>query len=302
MTPRHVAGEQPRVTVTSASPVSNGTGSVHRPFWNGIDLAILVVRGGIEADCIETLDRLDTSNAARSANEAQLLRLDASGEAERVTITISRREYLTLQAQVTGSDADVYQGTSGAFAFVRDEPMGMAITSGASDQLTLMRSEEIALNVTRYLSAHGATFSSANDPTPPVEAGQIPLRFISATAAPTSPEFSPENVLTSGSYVFAPQRNMEIILKVDGPDPLPVRQLLITSNPETAYALPKRILISTDASENGDRYRVWTRGEVAPDGIFDTGQMAARNARWIKVQILDSWEMGEVTIDKIAAF
>ena len=143
--PRHVAGPLPRVTLTTAAPVANGSGSVIHPFWPGLDLSIAVVRGGIEARCTETLDRLDLSRRAGRAARAELHRLDPTGEEERIAISLERRNYLTIDGEVATNNAEIYQGTSGAFAFVGEEPIGMAITSDDPKRLVLMRSEELSL-------------------------------------------------------------------------------------------------------------------------------------------------------------
>ena len=38
---------------------------------------------------------------------------------------------------------------------------------------------------------------------------------------------------------------------------------------------------------------------MPPDGLFDSGQRAPRNTRWIKITVLSTWADGPVAIDKV---
>jgi len=299
--PRHVAGPLPRVTLTTAAPVANGSGSVIHPFWPGLDLSIAVVRGGIEARCTETLDRLDLSRRAGRAARAELHRLDPTGEEERIAISLERRNYLTIDGEVATNNAEIYQGTSGAFAFVGEEPIGMAITSDDPKRLVLMRSEEILMNLRRYLSEQSNAFAAETAPAPAHQEGGFVLNLVSVSAPPISPEFDAQNVLGDGIYVFSPQRNAEIILRVESDDPVALSRIRVKTPQDSGYVVPRRILILTDAQLEGDGFSVWTRGEMPPDGNFDTGPMATRNALWVKVMILSGWGSGEIAISEISA-
>lgn len=299
--PRHVAGPLPRVTLTTAAPVANGSGSVIHPFWPGLDLSIAVVRGGIEARCSETLDRLDLSRQANIAARAELHRLDPTGEEERIAISLERRNYLTIDGKVLANNAEIYQGTSGAFAFVGQEPIGMAITSDDPKRLVLMRSEEILMNTRRYLSEQGNAFAAEAAPASVPQEGGYSLSLVSVSAPPISPEFDPQNVLGEGIYVFSPQRISEIIFRIQEENPVPLSRIQIRSPKDSGYAVPRRVLIMTDARSDGGGYSVWTRGEIPPDGNFDTGLMATRNVLWIKIMILSGWGSGDIAIQTISA-
>ena len=56
--PKHVAGPFPCVTVTTAAPVESASAKMIAPFWDSIDLAVGVVRGGLGERCTGALDDL----------------------------------------------------------------------------------------------------------------------------------------------------------------------------------------------------------------------------------------------------
>ena len=300
--PRHVAGPFPKVTVTSAAPVANGQGTVIRPFWEGVDLALAVIRGGIEERCTETLDRLQPSRRARGAVEAQLHRLSPTGEEERIPLRITARDYLTLTGEVAGAGAEIYQGTSGAFAFAGIEPVGMAIQSDDPERAVFMRVEEIALNLGRFLQEQGTAFAQeSRSEVVPAEAGGIPLRLVSASAPPVAPQFGPENTLGEGLYVFAPQRLTELLYKVDGDQAVAMSQVRLSAPMKGGYALPRRVLVMTSANPDQGRFLQWTGGEVAADGLYDTGPMGQRNVLWLKIRILDARSDGPLAVAEVSA-
>ncbi|MEL6574221.1 MAG: hypothetical protein AAFQ64_21465 [Pseudomonadota bacterium] len=299
--PEHVAGPLPQITLTSGAPVAVGTGSVIRPFWPEIDLALAVVRGGITARCIADLDDLSPTTASRAAGRLRLHRLSETGEDEWINLEVVDRAYLTIDAEVTSEGDQVYQGTSGAFAFVGDVPVGMATDSERPQHVLLMRSEEIHLNVGRFLSEQSLAFVEQTEPDTSVAAGEIPLAIASVNAAPVSPSLGPDNMLGEGSYVFDPLPSIEILLRVDGEDAVELSRFALRSTPGSGYAVPRRLLISTDQGVDGTRLQTWFRGEMSPDGQFDTGPRAPRNIRWIRVQILSAWDDGPIEISAVSA-
>lgn len=299
--PAHVAGPLPQIALTSAAPVAVGTGDVIRPFWPGIDLALAVARGGIESRCDAELADLKATNTSRSAGTVRLHRLTASGEDEWVDLRVLQRDYLTLSTTVVAPEARIYKGTSGAFAFVGGVPVGMAITSDDPTRATLMRAEEIAINVNRFLTEQGAAFLEDTAPDPVLQAGGFALTVAEVTAPAISPDTGPQNILGAGSYVFAPQRAMEILLRVHGDALAPLSQLLVKSPVQDSTALPRRIIVMTGARATADRMRVWYRGEMAPDGLMDSGPRAVRDVRWIKLIIASTWGHGNLAIDEVVA-
>ena len=157
------------------------------------------------------------------------------------------------------------------------------------------------MNLRRYLSEQSNAFAAETAPAPAHQEGGFVLNLVSVSAPPISPEFDAQNVLGDGIYVFSPQRNAEIILRVESDDPVALSRIRVKTPQDSGYVVPRRILILTDAQLEGDGFSVWTRGEMPPDGNFDTGPMATRNALWVKVMILSGWGSGEIAISEISA-
>jgi hypothetical protein len=307
--PRHVAGPFPRVTVTTAAPVTSGTGTVIAPFWEGIDLAIAVVRGEAEASCVESLDGLKNAARERRAVAAVLLRLLPSGEEERLDLRIEGRSYLTFDAVIEGG-REIAQGTSGAFAFVGEVPVGMAVSSTDPSRATFMRSEEIFLNLQRYLAEQGGAYAApkpsldengAGSGTTGGDEGAIVLGLDKVSVPPINPTFAPENLLEPGLFVFERGPLTRIVLNVQGEAAATLRRIRIVAPADGEYALPKTILVQYSVEAEGNAFREWTRGQMAPDGLFDSGTLAPRNVRRVALTVLDAWAPGPLAIDQVIA-
>lgn len=305
--PRHVAGPLPRVTVNTAAPVASGTGTVLTPFWDGIDLALLVVRGEATQSCSGRLDSLRPDTAARRSVSANLLRLLASGEEERVPLRIENRNYLTFDGVVATSGAEVAQGTSGAFAFVGDQPVGMAITSTATGRATFIRVEEIHMHIGRYLAEQGGAYAAPTTVSVQQQAeasiavGAVTLQLEGTSMPPINPAFAPENLLEDGLFVFDQTRTMRMSFSMADNGVSTIRQLQLISPASDEYATPKTILVQYSVDSEGLSFREWMRGQMAPDGVFDSGMLAPRNMRRIAITILDTWSDGPVAIDQVVA-
>lgn len=141
--PKHVAAGQRRVTVFSAAPVVHSGALVETPFWDGMDLAIGVVRGAIEKRCTIELSSLDISAQPESGARTQLLRLRQSGEPERVEMLVTDSQYLTLEADIADGKSELFKGTSGAFLFAENKPLGMVIEALSPTKGRFIRIEEI---------------------------------------------------------------------------------------------------------------------------------------------------------------
>lgn len=298
--PRHVAGEKPRLNVQSAAPVEIGSGFAIRPFWPEMDLALGVVRGNITSRCTGSLDQLRPSRQASAARRLYLHRLTSSGEEERVPIQITARDYLTIEAEPASADAEIYQGTSGAMAFAAGQPVGMAIKSDNPGHVRLMRSEEIFMNVNRYLNEQGIAFEAETEPAPAAQEAGFLVTVQGTTVPPVSPDMPVENVLGDGLFVFGQTtESAAITFAVEGSAPATLRRARITTPIDAGYALPKRILVFAGQGESPDNMRIWARGEMSPDGIFDTGVIASVSADWIRVMIVSARASGPVAIDRI---
>lgn len=303
--PRHVAGPFPRVTLSTAAPVESASATMIAPFWDGIDLAVGVVRGGLEDRCTGTLEDLEEDRRTAGAAAGELVRLTPAGDLERSALRIMDRGYLTFEGVVEGGGTDVAQGTSGAFVFVAGKPVGMAVTSGGTGQATFIRSGEIAIHLRRFLGEQGGTYADLQAPAAAAAesgAGALPLVFHSASLPPVNPRFAPENMTGPGPFVFAPAPQMRFVFGFEGGGMHAVSRLRLESAPAGGQTTPREVILRWSVDETPGRFRSWTRGLVARDGLLDTGQGAARNMRWIEVIVLDAWSGGDIVIDEVTAY
>lgn len=298
--PEHVAGPLPKITLMTSAPVESDQATVVKPFWPGIDLAVAILdRGPLFERCIAELTDLEPSTAARAAGRAHLLRLSPLGEEERVPIRVLDRDYLSFAGELVGDGDVIMQGTSGSFAFADGKPIGMAVTSDDPSRASFMRSEEIALNLGRYLSEQGRAFAptSVSQDTPLSEG--LKVSDLRSNVAARLPQYGVDNLVSDGIWVVEPEGRVEVTFRVGDLSTSAVRRLRMIAPADGAYAVPKSISILIDAGEGGDNFRFWTQGEMRPDGVFDTGPLGGRNARWIKVVIGSAWGVGPLALDRI---
>ena len=302
--PAHVAGDSFFLTLRTAAPVASGSATVIRPFWEGVDLALAVARGGIEPRCVETVDRLDAPAAARRASRAQLERLTPSGEIDRTPITVEDRQYLTFTGVVDAGETGIGQGTSGAFAFAQGAPIGMAITSDAENRAEFMRIEEIQMNVDRYLSEHGTIFQTAVAPAAPAAetADGLPLELDRASLAPINPSFPPEAVLGDGLYVFEAVGRPEMVFRIAGESGVGLSRLLVTAPTDAGYGFPRDVKIEFTPFPDGRRWFAFGTFRMAADGVLDTGTIQPRSARLIRLTVQTIWGESPVAVGRVAAF
>lgn len=303
--PRHVAGPFPRVTVSTEAPVESATATVISPFWPGIDLALGVARGAIGNRCQSELEDLAETRETSSAHQADLLRLNQTGEISREQLQVADRTYLTFTGTLADPEAAIGQGTSGAFAFVGGQPAGMAVSSDDTRRATFIRSGEIFIHVRRYLDEQGGAFAAPSDarvtePVDDADTDALPLRVLESSVRPVNPMFAPENMTGPGQFVFAQQARMQVAVGFDAITP--TSRLVIRSNPGPGQTSPKTVLLTWSLEGEGAGFRSWLRGEMAADGVFDTGKVAQRNLRRLQVIVLDTWGSGDVVIDEITAY
>ncbi|WOI57478.1 hypothetical protein [Palleronia sp. LCG004] len=300
--PRHVAGAFPRISVTSAAPVVTGTGTTIAPFWDGIDLALAVLRGAIEERCTAELDDLDPDRTNAAATRVQLLRLGGTGEEERLPLRIEDRGYLTFTGLVEEAGDSIAQGTSGAFAFAAGQPVGMAITSDDPTRAQFMRSEEIRMNVSRYLGEQATAFARATAPSADADRPGLSMRLVSSSVPPDNPRHAPENMIGDGTFVFAPARDMMFEFALDAGALVRVGRLRVTSPVGEGYSLPKSVLLRYAVDSEGTRFRDWKRLEMGLDGVLDTGPASTTIPMTrLRMHVFDAWSPGLIAISSVTA-
>jgi hypothetical protein len=303
--PRHLAEPLGRMRIRTAAPVTEGTAFGRTPFWIGIDLAVATVDASLRPRCTGALTDLDLPGALAGARNAQLERLSGAGEIERIELTIGNRTYLMFEGTVA-EGARVARGTSGAFAFVQDRPLGMAVTSDGERQAQFIRSEEIHIHLARWLEEHGRPFSAAVADTPTtgaLEITDIPIQFVSSSVPAIGAGYTGENLTSAdGTFVADPQAGIAILFRLGtGTSAVPLSQVMIDAPAGTGFATPRDVLIEFSAREDRLSMRDFSRGQMGLDGSYVSPRQAPTNARWLQIRILSAWDTGPVAIGQVRA-
>jgi hypothetical protein len=237
-----------------------------------------------------------------TGRRVQLLRLRPSGDVERIEMSVTSSDYLTLEAQIEDGSAELFKGTSGAFLFDGEKPIGMIVQALSSTEGRFIRIEELHMNLARRLNRRaGFQTSAVVKPAVASDATSgIPLEFVSATQPPIFPDVPETNMLGDGSYVFELPRPNRIAFKIKSPDAVPLSKVQILSDVDAEYATPRNIRIDVSSSPNGKRPRFFGAAEMGPDGVFSFSRNPTL-ARWIYVTVSDAWESGVIGIDSISA-
>jgi hypothetical protein len=286
--------------VFSAAPVIHSSAIVETPFWEGMDLAIGLVRGPVEQRCVRELSEFDTSVQPEAGARAHLLRLRQSGEPERVEMLITDSQYLTLDAETADGKTELFKGNSGAFLFSGDRPIGMVIETPSPTKGHFIRIEEIFRNLERRLDRR-AGFAAADQPDVPAaetSEGALLFRFVDATLAPVDPDQSEANLTAPGSYVFKLTRPNRIAFKVDGPKAVAVSRVTILSSADAPAGLPRDIVIEVSSNEDGSRVRPFGAGAMMADGRLDIRRQATK-ALWVFVTVHSGWDSPVIGVDSI---
>ena len=107
-------------------------------------------------------------------------------------------------------------------------------------------------------------------------------------------------MVEDGPFVFKPQRIMRFTFGFD--KPTSVSRIMLRSTRDEAQTTPKEIILRWSIDKKGERFRELKRGEMGPDGIFDTGQMAGRNIHYLEIIALNTLGDGDVVIDDVSAY
>lgn len=297
--PKHVAAGRRNVTVFSAAPVEHSGAFVETPFWEGMDLAIGVVRGTLERRCVRNLSDLDASVRPEEGARAQLLRLRPSGEPERIDMVVTDSRYLTLEAEIADGRSELFKGTSGAFLFAGDAPLGMIVEALSPTRGRFIRIEEIFHNVNRRIDRRSG-FAVADAPAPaPAEEDALPFRFMSATLPPVDPDNSEANLHGPGAYVFRLTRPNRIAFRLDGADSEVVSRVTIRAAVDGVAGPARDVRIDVSTMEDGSRPRSFATAEMGPDGVLDIRRSQTR-ALWVFVTIASGWTSPVIGVESVA--
>ena len=101
VTAKHVSGGRPRAQVIAEGAIS-GSASLRFPFWDGLDLAVGIVRRGAAERCSGSIDDLKGSGGSiGQSDNAVLVLINDEGFVDRLRMSILETRYLDLDAEFT---------------------------------------------------------------------------------------------------------------------------------------------------------------------------------------------------------
>ena len=300
ITPRHVTGTNRTSIIKTATPMLTATAVMQAPFWEGMDLAIGVVQAaGLQGYCRIPLSQIDQELSVDAGQPMHLLRMRDSGEVERLPLEFEDAGYLTFTSRMARIEDSFFRGTSGAFAFVGERPMGMVVTTTDGRAGQFIRIEEIHKNIARWVqrSVRLGTEAPVSTTSPIGDGMRIVLH--SVTQPPLSSDVVPENMLGEGAYVFPAGRN-QIIFRIPGVTAGALSQLELRSDPQSDYALPRQIRIEVStAREPTTGWRHFAEVEMTPDGVGAI-ERSAQLARWVRLTVETAQGFGAIGIETVS--
>lgn len=301
MTVAHVLGDGGNFAVTlPGQPPLKGSGVATAPFWDGIDLAIGVVRSEAGTACRTTLDDFSRGWSRTTAQRAaELLYVQTDGTIEAAPMRITEvPDHKSFEAAFTGPESS-FPGRSGSFLTVDGRPVGMVLTEPVEGSHGFMRIEEVAMNIRRYIDTRGDVLLSEAQPVLAPQQAGFDVLVQSSELEPATLEANPENVLIDGAS-FAFRGTGRIVLAVADGSLQELRGVRIEATPG---ASPKTVVIDIDASAEGPLSPIWfASGTMDQSGHFDTGERAARRMRRVVISVSEAWSSGPMEIQRITLY
>lgn len=302
--PAHVTSPRARLQVIAEGAVT-GSATPRFPFWAGLDLAVASVRRDAAKRCTAKIaDLRPAGTPPPPSGLGVLVLVDREGHLSRHRMQITDVSYLTFEASFTSKAVDVIQGMSGGFFFINNRPVGMALEKTDTGGIRFMRIEEIHMNLSRWLGTQsGVVFAPQSEADTPgaAQTDTTALSVLTSTVPASGPGTMVENLLIdSGAFVFEPAGQPQIDFLVgERGTKTTVGRVRMRSDPDAGDALPRRIVILINASEEGGRWRSFWSGEMPRTGELDTGPIAPSWAKRLRVIIASAWGLGPVRIDRI---
>ncbi|WP_147126466.1 hypothetical protein [Shimia ponticola] len=305
--PRHLLDETGLISVeTSPAPSTLGSGEAYADFWDGMDFAVgYVGQAAGAASCTASLDGIEQTSASAGTNLSGTLRFVEPGGAlvQYPMHIVETLNHKTFVAEFRNPAQTAFQGMSGAFLFVEDHPIGMAVrTPEGQRQMEFIRIEEIAFATRRWLDGRARTVVAAID-TPDDGLADVgdrrhQLTLVSYNTAPTAAELGPEGLAREdGAYHFDFDEVVRLTFGFEDGEGQGIQRVRIVSEGTGAKPLTVRVMV--DPSNDQSSPQQFNRGQMSPDGLFDTGIRSERFARWVTILIESVQGQGPVRIDQI---
>ncbi|MBV7408566.1 hypothetical protein [Maritimibacter sp. DP1N21-5] len=289
-----------------------GTAKILYKASDNADLSVGLVRGSITADCGPEWSGLPRrlSQSLKVGMPVTMRRArQASTEGRQVVIRTLTFQQIEI-APEGNEEADLFGGTSGAFLFDGDKPVGMVTDAANAGQAWALRMDEIVNRVSRIMGEMQEGDPCA-DPTMPgcesggalpeaategkaIEVTSWSVHPVEGTADPT------QMLLGQGAYVAPLTASTPIVLELTLPEDDRLRRITILSKPDDAASVPRGIEISTDATDGAVRRpSPFPSYEMSPDGIYDV-KVQERFVKRLTIKITSTWGGGSpARIDSI---
>lgn len=289
--PEHVHGKGRALTLSTGSPPVVGEASVFHSFAPGMDLSVAYVTGGLEGRCKDrfadlprNIDGLIGPNGA-----VTYVRVSAAGAVERVVARVISMLYETMEVEVAeASDATVFRGTSGAFVFAGDTPVGMIVRAPDDRHAEVLRIDAIVGRLQRLLAGGigGAQANPGEEPPATVVAQESGLGGKAAaitrcSAEPVSPDNGCWAMASGAAPLIVPPGSVPLVIEIelDGDVASPVSLIRIRSDVnEGAATPPKTVLVERTAGGDRPAWLSFGRGDMSPLGSLELRHGAAPRA------------------------
>lgn len=290
---------------TSPAPSLFGNGTAFADFWDGMDFAIGNLRQAAgDTACTASLEDISQTRLVAGRVQRGFLRyVEIGGNVVDYPMTIvDTGDHKTFDAEFTRAGDRAFQGMSGGFFFAQGQPVGMVVRSPDGGlRMTFIRIEEIAFATRQWLAGRSRNVVLVPN-AQAAERGQLPLRLLDYGTPPVSPDTSAEGLANAtGAYHFDFTGPTTLTFGVgEGAAAVGVSRVRVVSEGDGAKPLGIRIMI--DPSEGGGNPQRFARGEMAPDGTFDTSDRAERFARRVIIAIDSVQGAGPVRIDRVEVY
>ena len=223
--------------------------------------------------------------------------------------TVTQNEFSVAPAP--GQPADLIAGTSGAFLFRGQNPVGMVLEVDRPDLAWALRMDEIKARLARFMG--DATQQVACDdpavpeamkphcaPVVPASADRLTFRAVDWAPHPVDGSASPSDMVAGSGPYIAPLTGV-IRLEFEAAETVELSRIVIRSSADgqTTF-VPKTIRITSDASSGNTRRPLgFARRDMPPTGVLDI-KRGAKFARRVTIEISSSWGGGSpVQIDAV---
>jgi hypothetical protein len=303
--PAHVHGRGTALTLSTGSPPIVGAASVFQSFMPGMDLSVAYVSGGLDGRCGDRFADLprNIDPLIGPGGAVSFVRVSAAGQIERVPARVTSLLYETMEIEVAeGETATVFRGTSGAFVFAGDTPVGMIIRAPDDRHAEVLRIDAIAARLDRLLA--GGIGAAPEEPVaaaPSQSEGGIGLSGLAAgitrcSAEPATPETSCWAMAEGSSPLIVPADSVPFVIEIDlaGEESVPVSVVTMKSDAAAGDTTTPRTVLVERTTAAGDRpaWRSYGRGDMSPLGSLEVRHGAAPRAGAIRITVLSVWKSG----------